>query len=168
MKSRLFFVLTFSVMAVMPTLLMAQTLAYVDARRLIDEAPQGQEEIENLKNKFQARSQEIRGRIEEYEVRETEFKKNSLLMSPEELEEKSLVLQYLQRSIQRDQQIYNEDYARDKNLGLARMEKMISKVIIQIAKEKQIDLVVQQAVYASSKINLTDAVLEELNRSAQQ
>ena len=69
-----------------------------------------------------------------------------------------------QVQLKREQQNYNEDYARARNESLARLEKLISDVIIELAKEENIGLVVQQAVYASPDIDLTNQVLERLQK----
>lgn len=153
---------------VSPALLVAQSLAYVDARRLIDEAPQGKAEIKLLEEQFSERNRDLKGSIDEFELRETELKKNAVLMSSEELQQKTTELRDIQRTLKREQQVYNEDYTRSRNQGLARLEKLISEVIIKIAVDEEIDLVVQNAVYASRGIDLTNRVLEELGRLHQQ
>jgi outer membrane protein len=153
---------------VSPAPLVAQSLAYVDARRLIDEAPQGKAEIKSLEEQFSERNRDLKGRIDEFELRETELKKNAVLMSSDELQQKTTELRDIQRTLQREQQVFNEDYTRSRNQGLAKLEKLISEVIIKIAVDEEIDLVVQNAVYASQGIDLTPRVLEELGRLHQQ
>ncbi|MCY3769787.1 MAG: OmpH family outer membrane protein [Gammaproteobacteria bacterium] len=139
-------------------------IAYVDARRLIDEAPQGRDEVKKLEAEFSERGRELQARIDLFTTNEKELQKNAVTMSSEELEERTGELRDMQRSLQREQQIYNEDYARSRNQGLARLEQLISIVIIDVAKREKIDLVLQQAVYASRDIDLTGKVLEELDK----
>ena len=140
----------------------AQTLAYVDARRLIDEAPQGRDEIQRLEEQFSERNRELKGKIEQFNAEEAELQKNAVLLSSEELQEKSRILRDRQIQLKREQQNYNEDYSRARNESLARLEQLISEVIIELAKEENVGLVVQQAVYASPDIDLTNQVLERL------
>jgi outer membrane protein len=149
-------------LALFPIQSLAEKLAYVDARRLIDEAPQGKDEIRILEENFSERNRELKGKIEQYNAQEAELQKNAVLLPADELQQKSNELRELQRTLQREQQNYNEDYARNRNQGLARLEKLISEVIIELAMQEKIDLVVQQAVYASPEIDFTDRVLEEL------
>ena len=138
-------------------------IAYVDARRLIDEAPQGKDELNKLEEEFSERSRDLKARIDLYNIQEAELKKNSVILSSDELREKSDELLEMQTKLKREQQNYNEDYARDQNQRLVRLEKLISEVIIEIAKQDNIDLVLQQVVYASSDIDLTDKVLKALH-----
>ena len=142
----------------------AQSLAYVDARRLIDEAPQGRDEIQKLEEQFSERNRELKGQIEQFNAEEADLQKNAVLLSSEELQEQSRMLRERQVRLKREQQNYNEDYARARNESLARLEKLISDVIIELAKEENIGLVVQQAVYASPDIDLTNQVLERLQK----
>ena len=165
MKSifRLIFILCIGMLA-LPTQLMAQSIAYVDALRLIDESPQGKAELQKLEEEFGIRRQDLQRRLDNWLAEEDNLKKNSLLMTSEEVDAKLQELSDLQRSLRREQEIYNNDYSRSRNQGIAKLEKMITEVIFQVAQEQDIDLVLQQVVYASSDINLTDTVLEELER----
>lgn len=146
----------------------AVEIAYVDARRLIEEAPQGRDEVEKLEAEFSERGRELQAKIDLFTTHEKDLQKNAVTMSSEELEERTNELLDMQRALQREQQVYNEDYTRSRNQGLARLEQLISIVIIDVAKREKIDLVLQQAVYASRDIDLTGKVLEELDRRYRQ
>ncbi|MCY4228331.1 MAG: OmpH family outer membrane protein [Gammaproteobacteria bacterium] len=163
MKSIFRFILCIGMLA-LPTQLMAQSVAYVDALRLIDESPQGEAEMQKLEEEFGVRRQDLQRRMDNFVAEEADLKKNSLLMTSEEVDAKLQELNDLQRSLRREQEIYNNDYSRNRNQGIARLEEMITEVIFRIAREREIDLVLQQVVYASSNIDLTDTILQELER----
>ncbi len=146
----------------------AEKIAYVDAVRLMDQAPQRQDEVKKLEVAFGQRNRDINAALELFRTKKAELEKNSVLLSKEEIEAKTIELRELQRELERKQRAYNEDFADSRNAMLSRMEKIISKVIIDIARQEKIDLVLQQVVYASERIDLTDAVLEELNKRYQQ
>ena len=154
--------------ALAPVKASAAKIAYVDARALIDEAPQGKYEVSILEQEFSERNRDLKAKIELFNTREAELQKNAVLLSREELDKRTTELRDLQRTLQREQQIYNEDYTRSRNKGLARLEKLISEVIVEIAEREEIDLVVQQAVYASREIDLTGKILEQLNENFSQ
>jgi len=146
----------------------AEKIAYVDTKRLIDEAPQGRNEVKNLEDKFGKRNRELRARFELFRSQKVDLEKNAMLMSNEEVEKKTRELRELQRDLERAQREYNEDYADSRNAGISRLENLISMVIIELAERNEIDLVLQQVVYASGRIDLTDKVLEELQSLYQQ
>jgi len=146
---------------------LAEKIGYVDARRLVDESPQGAEQLKSLEAEFSERNREIKGKIEVFRAEEADFQKNGLLLSPEDQEKKQAELKSMQRELQRDQRDYNEEYGAKRNAGLGSLQKQISDAVIFIADRDKYDLIVQEAVYASKAINLTDVVLEELkNRAA--
>ncbi len=147
---------------------LAEKIGYVDARRLIEESPQGQTELAALEQEFSARNREIKGKFDLFKSREAELEKNAVLMAPEEAEEKAEELRVLQRELKRDQRDYNEEYNARRNKSLAELQKIISEIVIFVAKRDKYDLIVQQAVFASDAVNLTETVLEELKKRSKQ
>ena len=140
----------------------AQSIAFVDARRLIEQAPQGKVEDAKLQEAFGDRTRRLKGRVELFRSQKEEFEKNRVLMGADEVESKTRELRNFQRELEREQREYNEDLSHAQNEMLAKLQNMISQVIIDIAKERGIDLVLQNVVYASEKVNLTDDVLKAL------
>lgn len=139
-------------------------LGYVDARRLISQAPQGQDEIKKLEAEFAERNRELKGKFDIFKAREADLEKNGVLMTPEERANKTEDLRELQRQLRRAQREYNEDYARRRNQELGKLEKIITEVVIAVAKRKKLDVVFQQVVYASPDVDLTGEVLKELKK----
>jgi outer membrane protein len=150
------------------TAAIAEKIGYVDARRLIDESPQGQSQLTALEDEFELRSGELQGKFDVYKAREAEFQKNAVLMSDDEVKQKTAELRELQRELKRTQRDYNEEYSARRNESLAGLQNIISQAVIFLAERDNYDLIVQQAVYASKQINLTDLVLEELIKRANQ
>lgn len=142
----------------------AEGLGYVDARRLIAQAPQGLDEAKKLEAEFAERQRELKGKLDGFKAQQHDLEKNGVLMTVEEVQTKAGDLRELQRQLQRAQREYQEDYERRRNKGLNRLEKMITEVIVAVAKRKKLDVVFQQAVYASPDIDLTDQVLDELKK----
>lgn len=147
---------------------LAEKIGYVDARRLIEESPQGQTELAALDQEFSVRSREIKGKFDLFKSREAELEKNAVLMAPEEAEVKAEELRVLQRELKRDQRDYNEEYNARRNKSLGELQKIISEAVIFVAQRDKYDLIVQQAVFASDSVNLTETVLEELKKRSKQ
>ncbi len=139
-------------------------LGYVDDRRLIEQSPQGQDIMKKLEAEFAERSRELKGRFDRFKARQQDLEKNSLEMTAEEMQIESGDLQEMQRQLRRAQREYKEDYARRRNQRLGKLEKVITEVIVAVAKREKLDVVFQQAVYASPDIDLTDRVLDELKK----
>jgi len=156
-----------TVVAVLPAPAHAQSMGYVDARRLIEQAPQGQEQNRELEAEFAERNRELKVRFELFKEQEDELEKNRLALSEAELLERAADLREQERKLRRAQREYNEDYARRRSHHLGKLEKLITEVIRDVAKREGLDVVFQQVVYASEEIDLTDTVLEELKKRHQ-
>ena len=146
----------------MPLSAFAEKIGYVDARRLIDESPQGIAEIKRLEDGFSERSKALKGKFEQFKTKEADLQKNGVLMAADEREQKTEELREMQRELKRDQRDYNEEYNASRAKSLAGLQKIISDAVIFVAERDKYDLILQQAVFASRSIDLTDQVLEEL------
>lgn len=155
---------TVCTLSIIPMMSFADTLAYINVPRLLDESPQSKKESKKLEDSFSDRIGEIEAKTKRFRSDLADFDKNSVLMGADEKEKKGSALRAIKREIDSQQQLLNEDIARGRNEKLGDLEKLISEVIIKIAEKEEIDLVVQQAVYASNKIDLTEKVLDELKR----
>lgn len=153
---------------VMPGYALAEKIGYVEVRRLIDESPQGIVEVKKLEDAFAERNRELKGRVDLFESRRQELEKNAVLMAEEEVARVSEELQEMQRIIRRDQRDYNEEYNDSRNRSLAGLQKIISDAVIHVARRDDFDLIIQQAVFVSNRIDITEEVLKELVRRAEQ
>ena len=68
----------------------------------------------------------------------------------------------LDKEFQRKQREFREDLNQRRNEELAVVLERTNKVIRQIAEAEKYDIVFQEAVYASKRIDITDKVLKEL------
>lgn len=137
-------------------------IAYVDAQILIEQAPQSQKVERELEEEFSDRQRALRDRLEKLRADQEDFEKNALLLSEAERTEKAIALQKDQREMQRAERDFREDLDTQRRLRISELESIISEVVLEISKQGGYDLVVQQAVYASSEIDITGQVLEAL------
>lgn len=68
------------------------------------------------------------------------------------------------RELQRKRREYQEDLNQRRNEELAALVDRANKIIKQIAEQKKYDLIVQEVIYVSSRIDITDEVIKELNK----
>ena len=133
-------------------------IGYIDGVKLIEKAPQGDAAKAALETEFKPREQQI---IElRSEIRNAE---EALDPKADDFSKKQRQLRDKRRDLKRMQQEMREDLNLRRNEELANLQNLISNAIIEMAKQEDFDLIVQDAVYASSRIDITDAVLEKLN-----
>lgn len=150
-------------LAAAPALAEGPKIGFVDAVKLIESAPQGEESLKKLEQEFSPRDREIRQLRAELRDAEAELDKNAPVMKQADIDQAQLEIAALSRRIKRLQQEFKDDYNLRRNEELARLQQIVTEAIIEIAESEGYDLIVQQAVYASSGINLTEKVLEKLS-----
>ena len=94
--------------------------------------------------------------------------KNGASMAPADRAEKQRDLSQLDTDFQRKQREFREDLNQRRNEELAAVLDRANKVIKQIAEQQHYDLIVQEAVYVSPRIDITDQVLKALAAASAQ
>jgi outer membrane protein len=138
-------------------------IGYVNAAKVIDQAPQGEVALKKLEAEFGARDKELVATQNKIKQIEGDLEKNALVMkeSDRRIKERDLLL--LKRDLKRATQEFREDYNQRRNEELAVLQKIVYKAIVEIAKQEKYDLIMHEgAVYASDKIDITDKVLKTL------
>jgi outer membrane protein len=66
--------------------------------------------------------------------------------------------------LRRATQEFREDYNLRRNEELAALQKIVQKTIAEIAKQENFDLILESAVYAGPKADITDKILKKLGK----
>lgn len=138
-------------------------IGYVNSARVIEQAPQAKAALVRLDKEFSPRDKKLVSVREKIKGIEVELEKNSLVLKETERRNKERELLILKRDVRRATQEFREDYNLRRNEELAALQKLVYKTIVSIAKKQRFDLILHEGtVYASSKIDITDRVLENL------
>lgn len=149
--------------SLLPLQALAVKIGYVNAIELVETAPQGKQALRKLEDEFGEREQAVLKVRDRVLALEEDIQKNGLIMSDTDKTEKTKELRDLQRDLQRQQRELQEDYNLRRNEELARLQKIVTKAVLDIAKEESYDLIVQQAVWYSPETDMTEKVLERLS-----
>ena len=144
---------------------LAQTtfkIGFVDPVRLIEQAPQGARALASLEDEFRSRDAELKQRHSQIQEMEADLEKNILVMDATSAQARQREIESLKRRLVRSQQETREDYNLRRNEELAKLQTLVREVIVELARAEDYDLVVEQAVYVSEAIDITDLVLERL------
>ena len=137
-------------------------IGFVDPVRLIEQAPQGVTALAALEEEFRSRDQDLKLRHGQIQDMESDLEKNILIMDATSAQARQREIENLKRRLARDQQEAREDYNLRRNEELAKLQALVREVIVELARAGNYDLVVEQAVYVSDAVNITDLVLERL------
>jgi len=142
----------------------SQKIGFVNAVSVLDRAPQAAVALLGLEKEFQPRDKELLELRDQIRVREAALEKNSLVMAASETKIRQRVFNGLQRRLKRLKEEAREDYNFRRNEELAKLQRLVREVIMDIAQEGGYDIVLEQAVYVNRSIDLTDKVLERMKR----
>lgn len=140
-------------------------IGYVNAVKVIDEAPQGEAALKKLEAEFAPRDRELVATQNKIKQIEDDLEKNALVMKEADRRNKEREVLTLKRELKRTTQEFREDYNLRRNEELAALQKVVYKAIVEIAKLEKFDLILHEGtVYASEKIDITDKVLKKLGK----
>lgn len=141
-------------------------LGFVNVGRLIENAPQGEAALKKLEQEFGPRDREIRAMREEVQKLEDDLVKNELVLDDSERSAKERELRDKRRALRRATSEFREDYNLRRNEELNALQKLVIKVIVEIAKRQSYDLILHEpaVVFAGDQIDITEQVLERLRQ----
>ena len=140
-------------------------IAYVNAVKVLEEAPQGAQALKRLEAEFGPRDKELVAMQDKIKTMENDLDKNGLVMKEPDRRAKERDIMNLKRDLKRATQEFREDYNMRKNEELTALQKVVYKAIVDIAKQEKYDLVLHEGtVYASNKVDITDKVLKRLGK----
>jgi len=139
-------------------------IGYVNAVKVIEEAPQGEAALKKLEAEFAPRDKKIVEMQERLKQLEQDLEKNALVLKDTEQRSREFEIVSLKRDLRRATQEFREDYNLRRNEELAALQKIVQKTIAEIAKLENYDLVLESAVYAGPRADITDKILKRLGK----
>lgn len=137
-------------------------IGFIDAERINRESAPAERATKKLEKEFAPRAQELQKMEGQIKALQGQLEKDGLTMSESDRRAKEQELGRQSREFQRLQREYREDLNLRRNEELASLFERANKVIKQIAESEKYDLIVQEAVYRSARIDITDKVLKAL------
>jgi len=137
-------------------------IGFVNTERVFREAAPAKRAQQALEREFSARNAEL-GKIEKQgRDLQTDLERDNVTMTEPQRRERERQLADISRDFQRRQREIREDLNLRRNEELAKVQERATRVINQIAEQEKFDLVLQEAVFASSRIDITEKVIKAL------
>lgn len=140
-------------------------IAYVNAVKVLEEAPQGAKALKRLEAEFGPRDRELVAMQDKIKAMEDDLDKNGAAMKDADRHAKEREIINMKRDLRRATQEFREDYNMRKNEELTALQKVVYKAIVDIAKQDHYDLILHEGtIYASNRVDITDKVLKRLGK----
>jgi len=155
--------------ALLPVLVAAQDkppltgkFGFVNTERILRDAAPPVRAQKKIEAEFQKRDQELAKLADQLKRMQDELDKNSVTMSENQRRTKEREFGELNRDFQRKQREFREDLNQRRNEELAQVVEQANRVIRQIAEQEKFDIIFQDAVFASPRVDITDKVIKAL------
>ena len=137
-------------------------IGFLDAERVNRESAPAVRASKELEKEFAPRIQELQKMERQLKETQASLEKDGMTMSESERSRREQDLARIGRDFQRAQREYREDLNQRRNEKLADLFQRANRVIQQIAEAEKFDLILQDAVYRSPRLDITDRVLKAL------
>jgi outer membrane protein len=137
-------------------------IGFVNTERVFREAAPAKRAQQKLEREFAARNADLSKLEKQGRDLQAELERDNATMPESTRREKERQLADISRDFQRKQREIREDLNLRRNEELASVQERATRVINQIAEQEHYDLIVQEAVFAASRIDITDKVIKAL------
>lgn len=137
-------------------------IGFLDAERINRESAPALRASRELEKEFAPRLSELQRLEKQLKEGQAALERDGMTLSESERNRREGELGRISRDFQRAQREYREDLNQRRNEKLADLFQRANRVIQQIAEAEKFDLIIQEAVYRSPRIDITDRVLKAL------
>jgi outer membrane protein len=137
-------------------------IGFVNTERVFREAAPAKRAQGKLEKEFAARNAELAKMEKQGRDMQQELERDNVTMTEAVRRDKERQLADVSRNFQRMQREIREDLNLRRNEELASVQEQATRVINRIAEQEKFDLILQEAVFASGKIDITEKVIKAL------
>jgi outer membrane protein len=138
-------------------------IGFVNTERVFREAAPAKRAQQKLEKEFASRNSELAKVEKQGRDMQSDLERENVTMTEAVRRDKERQLADVSRNFQRLQREIREDLNLRRNEELASVQERATRVINQIAEQEKFDLILQEAVYASGRIDITDKVIKALS-----
>lgn len=138
-------------------------IGYVNSDRVLREAVPAKAAQTKLETEFSKREKDLNDLANRIKATSERLDKDGPTLAEAERTRRQRELVDQDRDLQRRRREFQEDLGQRKNEELASVVERTNRVIRQIFEAEKYDLIVQEAVFWSSKVDITDKVIRALN-----
>ena len=138
-------------------------IGYVNSDRVLRDAIPAKAAQAKLETEFSKREKDLAEVANKLKAAGDKLDKDAPTLAESERNRRQRDLVEQDREFQRKRREFQEDLSQRKNEELASVVERANKVIKQIFETEKYDLILQEAVFAGPKIDITDKVIKALN-----
>lgn len=157
---------TFMAVCVLPAAAQELKIGYVNSEKVLREAVPAKAAQAKLESEFGKRERELNDAAQRLKTAADKLDKDSPTLSESDKVRRQRELVEQDRDLQRKRREFQEDLNQRRNEELASVVERANRVIRQIFEAEKYDLILQEVVFASGRVDITDKVIRVLNAPA--
>lgn len=139
-------------------------VGHVSSDRIMRESAPAQAAEEKIKREFSSRDKELAGMAERLKGMATKLDKDMSVLAESDRIKRQRELADLDREFQSKQLAFRQDLNQRRNEEIAAVVNRAQKAIKKIAETEKFDLILQDAIYFSPKVDITDKVIKAISK----
>jgi outer membrane protein len=153
-------------MSAAPALAQELKIGYVNSERVLREANPAKAAQAKLEAEFGKRDRELNEQATRLKAAVDKLERDSVAMSESDKLRRQREIVELERDLQRKRREFQEDLNQRRNEELAGVVERANRAIKQIFDAEKYDLIVQEVILASPRVDITEKVIRALNAPA--
>jgi outer membrane protein len=145
----------------------APKIGFVNTERILRDAAPAKAAQQKLEQEFSRRDKELQDMAAKLKSLGEKLDRDAAVTSESERQRRQREFAESEKDYQRKQREFREDLNQRRNEELSQVIDKANRVIKQIAEQEKYDVILQEAVFASPRIDITDKVLRALGNGKQ-
>jgi outer membrane protein len=138
-------------------------VGFVSTERLLRDAVPAKAAQQKLQVEFSKREKEMQEMAARLKQLTEKFDRDAPVLTESDRVRRQREIADLEKDFQRRQREFREDLNQRRNEELAQVVERANRVIRQIAEKERFDFILQEAVYVSPRVDITERVLKALS-----
>jgi len=138
-------------------------IGYVSLERILRDSVPAKEGSKKLESEFAGRDKELQELAARLKEAAQSFDRDAPVLTEADRVKRQRELQEMDRDLQRRQREFREDLNLRRNEEVQTLIDRAQRVVQKIAQDEKFDLILQDAVYQSARVDITERVLKALN-----
>lgn len=140
-------------------------IGYVNIDRILRDAAPALRAQKKIEAEFSKRDQEMQKVAEQIKRLQDQLEKNAVTMSESDRRNKEREFNDLNKDFQKKQRDFRDDLNNRRQEELSTVLERANRAVKQVAEQEKYDIVFQEAVWSSPRIDITDKVIKALDDS---
>lgn len=139
-------------------------IGFVNTQRILSDSAPARAAQKKIEDEFNKREEELQKQVADFRKRVQQFERDAPVLAESDRNRRQRELGNIDADLQRKQREIQEDFNRRRNEEFAEIIERANAAILEIADKENYDLILQDAVTVSERVDITDKVIKLLEK----